>query len=70
VRWPRPAAGARAPDVRVAGGDAVRVEAEHRDGGPHALVVVAPYRREGLVKKTVTYGSMAVSEGVRRVWPR
>ncbi|HWL34714.1 MAG TPA: hypothetical protein VNQ77_00845 [Frankiaceae bacterium] len=46
------------------------MEAEHRDGGPHALVVVAPYRREGLVKKTVTYGSMAVSEGVRRVWPR
>jgi len=56
-----------AADVRANGGDAVRVEAEHRDGGP-ALVVLMPYAKKGLVKKTVTYGQMSVSSGERRVW--
>jgi len=47
---------------------AVRVEADHRDGGP-PLVILMPYQRKGLVKKVVTYGQMAVSEGARRIWP-
>ncbi len=54
-------------DVRTNGGNAVRVEAEHRDGGP-PLVILMPYQRKGLVTKTVTYGQMTVSEGMRRVW--
>ncbi len=49
-------------DVTASCGDAVRVEAEHRDGGP-PLVILMPYQRKGLVKKVVTYGQMAVSEG-------
>jgi hypothetical protein len=60
-------AAAFAADVRANGGDAVRVEAEHRDGGP-ALVVLMPYAKKGLVKKTVAYGQMSVSAGERRVW--
>lgn len=55
-------------DVRANGGDAVRVEAEHRDGGS-PLVVVMPYARKGLVKKTVTYGQMTAGAGQRRIWP-
>ena len=39
-------------EVKANGGDVVRVEAEHRDGGP-ALVIVMPYQRKGLVKKVV-----------------
>ena len=54
-------------DVKAGGGDAVRVEAEHRDGGP-ALVVLTPYVRKGLVKKTVAYGQMTAGEGERHVW--
>lgn len=45
----------------------MRVEAEHRDGGP-ALVVLMPYAKKGLVKKTVTYGQMSASSGERRIW--
>ena len=55
-------------DVRAIGGDAVRIEAEHRDGGP-PLVILMPYQRKGLVKKTATYGQMTVGEGTRRIWP-
>jgi hypothetical protein len=54
-------------DVKANGGDAVRVEAEHRDGGP-PLVVVMPYARKGLVKKAVTYGEMIAGPGERRIW--
>lgn len=32
-------------------------------------MILMPYQRKGLVKKTVTYGQMAVSEGSRRIWP-
>jgi hypothetical protein len=55
-------------DVRVAGGgDAVRVELEHKEGA--ALVVVLPYgwARKGL-KKAVIFGQMTASAGHRRVW--
>jgi hypothetical protein len=55
-------------DVRLAGGDAVRVDVEHRDGGP-PLTLVTPYRCSGLLRKTVTYGQMEASDGVRRIWP-
>ena len=54
-------------DVAASGGDAVRVEAEHRDGGP-PLVVVMPYVRKGLVKKAVTFGQMTADAGERRIW--
>jgi len=55
-------------DVRANGSDAVRVEAEHRDGGP-GLLILMPYQRKGLVKKVVTYGQMTAGPGERRVWP-
>jgi hypothetical protein len=54
-------------DVKANGSDAVRVEAEHRDGGP-PLVVVMPYQRKGLVKKVITYGQMTAGPGERRIW--
>jgi len=54
-------------DVRANGSDAVRVEAEHRDGGP-ALVVLTPYKRHGLAKKVFTYGQMSAAAGERRIW--
>ena len=54
-------------DVRANGGDAVRVDVEHRDGGL-SLTILMPYQRKGLVKKVVTYGQMSVSEGQQRVW--
>jgi hypothetical protein len=53
-------------DVRIEGGDAVRVEAEHRDGGP-AIGVVMPYQRSRF-RKTLTTGELAAFEGQRRVW--
>ena len=55
-------------DVRLArGGDAVRVELEHKEGT--VLVVLLPYSRtrRGL-KKTITFGQMTVSAGHQRVW--
>jgi hypothetical protein len=53
-------------DVRVEGGDAVRVEAEHRDGGP-AIGVVMPYQRSRF-RKTLATGELSAFEGQRRVW--
>lgn len=54
-------------DVRANGGDAVRVEAEHRDGGP-AITLLMPYVRKGLVKKSVNYGQPSASQAERRYW--
>lgn len=54
-------------DVRANGADAVRIEAEHRDGGP-ALVVLMAYAKKGLVKKSVAYGQMSAGGGERRIW--
>jgi hypothetical protein len=63
------AAGSRAfafvADVRANGGDAVRVEVEHREGV--ALVLLIPYTRSRL-RKTVTLGQMSVSAASRRIW--
>lgn len=52
-------------DVRTGGGDAVRVELEHREGT--ALVILLPYSRSRFTKK-VTIGQMSVSLGERRIW--
>jgi hypothetical protein len=54
-------------DVKANGSDAVRVEVEHRDGGP-GLIVVMPYQRKGLMTKVVTYGQMTAGTRERRVW--
>ena len=53
--------------VNSNGADVVRIEAEHRDGGP-ALVILMPYERKGLLKKVFTYGQMSAASGERRVW--
>ena len=47
------------------GGDAVRVEMEHREGT--TLEIVVPYRRRRLGGK-VTLAEMAVSAGERQIW--
>jgi hypothetical protein len=53
--------------VKADGSDAVRVEAEHRDGGP-PLAILMPYVRKGLVNKAVNYGQMKAGAGERRIW--
>ena len=52
-------------EVRASGGDAIRVELEHREGT--ALVILMPYSCSRLTKK-VTIGQMSVSLGERRIW--
>jgi hypothetical protein len=52
-------------DVRANGGDAVRVEVEHRAGV--ALVLLVPYTRSRL-RKAVTLGQMSVSAGNPKIW--
>jgi hypothetical protein len=47
-------------------GDAVRVELEHRDGGP-ALVLLVPYRTRRL-RRAVETGELVASPGERRIW--
>ena len=55
--------------VLTRGGDAVRVELEHRDGGP-ALVLLRPCRVARLPRRRwVRMGAVAGSYGERRVWP-
>jgi hypothetical protein len=52
--------------VDTSDGDAVRVEIEHRDGGP-ALALLLPYSRRGLRRK-LEFGELAAMAGERRVW--
>ena len=52
--------------VETADGDSVRVEIEHRDGGP-ALELLLPYRVMKL-RKTVEFGPMAAGAAERRIW--
>jgi hypothetical protein len=52
-------------DVRVHGGDAIRVDLEHHEGV--TLQVVIPYSRSRL-RKNVTLGEMSLSGGKARVW--
>ena len=47
------------------GGDAVRVQLEHREGV--ALEVLVPYRRRRFSRK-LTHGEMKVSSGDARLW--
>jgi hypothetical protein len=60
-------------DVDVDGGRAVRVEAEHRDGGP-ALIVLMPYTLkeldgpEGRLKNAVIAGELRSLLGERHIW--
>ena len=54
-------------DVRVDGMDAIRVQAEHRDGGP-AVEVLLRYEKKRF-RKSVEYGAVTASSGPRRIWP-
>jgi hypothetical protein len=54
-------------DVRTDGTDAIRVQAEHRDGGP-GVEVLMRYEKKRF-RKTVEYGSVIASSGPRRIWP-
>jgi hypothetical protein len=52
-------------DVSVSGGDAIRVEVEHRDG--LALQILVPYTRSRF-RKAVTLGQMSAAPGNPHVW--
>ena len=54
-------------EVRTDGTDAIRVRAEHRDGGP-GVEVLMRYEKKRF-RKTVEYGSVTASSGPRRIWP-
>jgi hypothetical protein len=69
-RGAREAAGTRravafVADVRIEGGDAIRVELEHREGTSLALVV--PYTRSRF-RKTISLGQMSGGLGEPRIW--
>ena len=51
--------------VETSDGDAVRVEIEHRDGGP-ALALFLPYHRKN--RNSVEFGEVTAGPGERRVW--
>lgn len=55
-------------DVRLADSNAIRVELEHREHD-EALVVLAPYRLTGLLRKRARFGDLGFLGGTRRVWP-
>ena len=53
-------------DVRLqSGGDAIRVDLEHKDG--HALEILLSYRLKKL-RGGIDLGEMSVAEGARRIW--
>lgn len=52
--------------VETKAGDAVRVEIEHRDGGP-AIELLLPSRRKQL-RKAIEFGPLAAGAGERHVW--
>jgi hypothetical protein len=52
--------------VETADGDAVRVELEHRDGGP-PLELLLPYRTKKLGTR-VQFGPVAAAAGQRHIW--
>jgi hypothetical protein len=58
-------AAAYVADVRVEGGDAIRVELEHSEGV--AIVVLVPYSRSRL-RKSVKVGEMRVQPGELHAW--
>jgi hypothetical protein len=54
--------------VETPDGDAIRVELEHRDGGP-ALVLLQPFRTRRL-RRSVETGELVALAGERRIWTR
>jgi hypothetical protein len=58
-------AAAFAADVRMEGGDAIRVELEHSESA--AIVVLMPYTRSRL-RKSVKLGDMRVQLGALSIW--
>ena len=52
-------------DVRVSGGDAVRVELEHSEG--HAIAVLLPYTKKRF-GRGVEFGPLAGASGTSQVW--
>lgn len=52
--------------VATTDGDAIRVEIEHRDGGP-AVVLLLPYEHDAQ-RATTSYGALAAGTGERHVW--
>ena len=52
--------------VETSDGDAVRVEVEHRDGGP-ALALFLPYQPKKL-RRSMEFGEVTVGTGERHVW--
>jgi len=59
-------AGGVVADTTVDGGDVIRVELEHRDGGP-GLVVAVPYR-PSWVGGEISLGERRVATCARKVW--
>jgi hypothetical protein len=53
-------------DVRADGLDAIRVQAEHRDGGPGIEVLIRYQKRR--FRKAVEFGAVSAGLGPRRVW--
>ena len=53
--------------VETHAGDAIRVELEHRDGGP-ALAVLLRYGRRA-IRRSFEYSELVAEENERRVWP-
>ena len=53
--------------VEGEGQDEVRVETEHRDGGP-AITAFLPYATKRL-RRSVAFGELTAEAGERRVWP-
>src|SRR5260370_10913306 len=57
-------------DVRIkdSGGDAIRVEVEHREGVAMALLL--PYRvQQKLLRREIAYGDMLAEDAASRIWP-
>jgi hypothetical protein len=52
-------------DIRVDGGDAVRVELEHREG--HAIAVLLPYKRKRF-GRGIEYGRLTGGTADAQIW--
>jgi hypothetical protein len=59
-------AAAFASAVDIEGGEAVRAEVEHRDGGP-AVAVFLPYSRQRL-RRGIEFGELRAGAAERLVW--
>jgi hypothetical protein len=59
-------AAAFATPVQTPDGDGVRVEIEHRDGGP-AIALLLAHRRKKL-RRAIEFGQLTAAAGERRIW--